>query len=187
MYCPQQGEVSAISVVTFQSKCSRYRRLLSSEFLRCFLLPSWHTEQVMVKHIQCKHIMRIFGPLQRICCNLTVPHSLWVFIRERRGKASPLTFTAPRVGRRALRLWLLGLRLDWLGLVNLLRRLTVAVLFLLAPLVGQLPVLRRRGHLVGLFHFEEHWRGGTVLHGPEFKDRGRTILGSQHYDVTVYY
>lgn len=28
-------------VFTFQSKCSRYRRLLSSEFLRRFLLPSW--------------------------------------------------------------------------------------------------------------------------------------------------
>lgn len=37
---------------------------------------------------------------------------------------------------------------------------------------------------MGLFHFEEHWRGGTVLHGPEFTDRGRTVLGSQHYDVT---
>lgn len=42
----------------------------------------------------------------------------------------------------------------------------MAVLFPLALLVGQLPVLRGRGHFVGLFHFEEHRRGGTVLHGP---------------------
>lgn len=119
-----------------------------------------------------------------ICCNLTVPHSLWVFIRERRGKAAPLTFTAPRIRRRALGLRLLGLRLDMLGLVNLLWRLAVAVLFPLTLLVGQLPVLRRRWHLVGLFYFEEHRRGGTVLHGPEFTDQRMTILGSQHYDVT---
>lgn len=38
---------------TFQSKCSRYRRLLAGELLRRFLLPSWlkrKTEQGMVNH-----------------------------------------------------------------------------------------------------------------------------------------
>lgn len=59
----------------------------------------------------------------------------------------------------------------------------MVVLFPLALLVGQLSVLRGRGHLMGLFYFEEHWRGGTVLHGPEFTDRVRTSLDSQHYDI----
>ena len=60
----------------------------------------------------------------------------------------------------------------------------MVVLFPLTLLVGQLSVLRGRRHLVGLFHFEEHRRGGTVLHGPEFTDPARTVLGSQHYDIT---
>lgn len=118
-------------------------------------------------------------------CNLTVPHSLRVFVRVRRGKAAPLALAAARIWWRAVGLRLLGLRLDRLRLVNLLWRLAVAVLFPLTPLVGQLPILRGRGHLVGLFHFEEHRRGRTVLHGPEITERGRTIFrGSQHYDVT---
>lgn len=120
---------------TFQSKCSRYWGLFSSEFLRCFLLSS-------------------------------VLHSLWVFVRKRRGKAAPLAFTSPCIRWRALGMRLLGVRLDWQGLVNLLWRLAVAVLFPLIFLVGQLPILRGCGHFMGLFHFEEHWRGGTDLHGP---------------------
>lgn len=119
--------------------------------------------------------MTIKRTFKKMCCNLTVLHSFWVFVRERRWKATPLTFTAPCIRRRTLGMGLLGLRLDWLGLVNLLWRLAVAVLFPLTFLVGQLPVQSRRGHLMGLFHFEKHWRGGTVLHGPEFTDRGRTV------------
>lgn len=141
--------------------------------------------QGMVKHIQCEcNENERWSLLQKICCNLTVLHSLRVFVGKGRGKTPPFAFTTSRIRRRALGLRLLGLGKGWLGLVNLLWRLTVAVLFPLALLVGQLPVLRGRGHLVGLFHFEEHRRGGTVLHGPEFTDRGRIVLGSQHYDVT---
>lgn len=117
-------------------------------------------------------------------CNLTVPHPLWVFVGVRRGKASAFAFTAPRVRGCALGLRLLGLRKDRQGLVDLLWRLTVAVLFPLAPLMGQLPILRGRGRLMGLFHFEEHRRGWAVLHGPEFTDRGRTVQESQCYDFT---
>lgn len=62
--------------------------------------------------------------------------------------------------------------------------LALAMLFPLILLVGQLPILRGHRHLMGLFHFEEHRRGGTVLHGPEFTERGRAFLGSQHEDVT---
>lgn len=108
---------------------------------------------------------------------LTVPHSLGVFIGERRRKAAPLALTATRVRRRALGLRVLGLRLDWLWRVSLL---AVAVLFPLTLLVGQFPVLRGHGHLVGLFYFEEQWRGGAVLHGPKSTQRRKTILGSQH-------
>lgn len=110
-----------------------------------------------------------------MCCNLTVLHSFWVFIWEMGGRAVALTFAAP-----CIRWCALGL----LGLVNLLWGLAVAVLFPLTLLVGQLPVQSRCRCLVGFFHFEEHRRGGTVLHGPEFTDRKRTVLGSQHYEVT---
>ena len=44
--------------------------------------------------------------------------------------------------------------------------LTVDVRLLLASVQGHLAVVRRRGRLVGLFHFEEHRGGGAVLHGP---------------------
>lgn len=94
-------------------------------------------------------------------CDLTVPHPLWVFVGERRRKAAPLALAAPRVRRRALRLVTL---------------LAVAEMLPLVPLVGQLPVLRGRRHLVGLFHFEEHRRGRVVLHGPGITERGRTFL-----------
>lgn len=125
--------------------------------------------------------MRICGPLHKIHCNLTVSHSLWVFIREWRRKTATLTLTATRIRWRALGLWLLRLRLDRLWLMSLL---AVAVLFPFTFLVGQLPILRGHGHLVGLFYFEEHRRVGTVLHGPRFTKRGWTIFSSQHYDVT---
>lgn len=106
-------------------------------------------------------------------------HSLWVFIGERRGKAASFAFTATRIRWRALRLRLLGQSLDWLWLVRLL---AVAVLFSLTPLVGQLSILRGSGHLVGLFHLEEHRRGRTVLHGSEFTESTRTILISPQYN-----
>lgn len=73
------------------------------------------------------------------------------------------------------------MKLDRRRLVSLL---ALAMLFPLILLVGQFPVLRGHRHLVGLFHFEEHRRRGTVLHGPEFTERGRAFLGSQHEDVT---
>lgn len=97
-------------LLTFQAKCSRYRRLLSSEFLRRFLLPSWlrrktrsieRSAQYSEKHIKTSSEKY-----------LTVPHSLGVFIGEGRRKAAPLALTAARVRRRALGLRVLGLRLD---------------------------------------------------------------------------
>lgn len=72
--------------------------------------------------------------------------------------------------------------LDWLRLMLLLAvAVAVAVLFPLTPLVGQLSILRGNGHLMGLFYLEEHWRWGTVLHGPEFTGSMRTILISQQH------
>lgn len=39
---------------------------------------------------------------------------------------------------------------------------------------------------MGLFYFEEQWRGGTVLHGPKSTQRRKTILGSQHYKTMTW-
>lgn len=63
----------------------------------------------------------------------------------------------------------------------------MAVLFSLNPVVGQLSVLRRNGHLVRLFHLEEHRRGRTVLHGPKFTESMRTILISQQHNENKRY
>lgn len=103
-------------------------------------------------------------------CDLTVPHPLRVFVGERRRKAVPLALAAPRVRRRALRLVTL---------------LAVAEMLPLVLLVGQLPVLRGRRHLVGLFHFEEHRRGRAVLHGPGITERGRTFFFGGNVSVRM--
>lgn len=63
--------------------------------------------------------------------------------------------------------------------------MAVAVLFPLILLVSHPSILRGHEHLMGLLHLEEHWRGGAVFHGPEITERGRTILGSQNYNVWV--
>lgn len=102
-----------------------------------------------------------------------MPHSLRVFVGEGRGEAAPLALTPPGVGGGALALRLVGLRLDRLGVLGrLVGGLTavVRVLLPLAPLGRHLAVLRGRGDLVGLLHFEEHWGGGAVLHRPGYTD-----------------
>lgn len=111
-----------------------------------------HRAQKGQTHQRCKG--RTFP---QKCSYLTVSHALRVFVGVGGGGATPLAFTAPRIRRCAL-----GLRL-----VTLQWRLRVALLSPLTPVVGQLPIVGGGGGLMGLFHFEEHWGGEAVLHGPE--------------------
>ena len=54
----------------------------------------------------------------------------------------------------------------------------------LAAVRGQLAVVRGRGGLVGLFHFEEHRGRGAVLHGPGREttqgEKGRVATDTVH-------
>lgn len=167
--CCCKFSLKTVVMHTFQAKCSRYGRLLTGEFFWRFLFPPWLGRTGgRGGYYMLPAWAHIIESVTKNGCDLTVLHSLWVFIMKRRRKAAPFAFTSSCIRWCALGLWLL---LSWLGLMDLLWRLALNVLSPLALVVGQFSILRGCRCLLSLFHFEEHRWGRTVLHGPKLTDR----------------